>query len=622
MHERGASACWPRPLRWLACVLALALPAVLAAQPAPPAPPAQPDPSTPPVTASFSLTIEAPEAVREVLQRHLDLLRFRDVPDLTDSELTRLVGAAEDNTRDLLGTLGYFSPVVQTRRSGANGRDLRLSVEPGAPTRVREVTIHFAGAIEAAGDTDAARQRRAIQNGWALRAGEVFTQSAWDDAKTQALRQLTAQRYPVGRIAASQADIDADTGSARLSLTLDSGPLYRFGPLRVTGLQRYDPLLVPRLARLAPGTPYNQAEVLEAQQRLASSGYFDAVLVALDTTGDPAAAPVDVQLREAQRQKIVMGVGASTDSGLRLALEHTHHRVPGLGWRAVTKGVVDRETRVLTTELTSIPDASFWRWNVSGMLAREETGGLVIDSQRLRAGRSQTSGRHDFDYYLQYDRARARGASYFAKADALSANVGWTLRHFETMPFPTRGWGLGGTLGGGYTVDDNPQPFVRATARWLGFVPLGSQRQQDGTRTRLGRLALRAEGGVVVARRNAELPTSQLFLTGGDTTVRGYGLNEIGVIDQGATVGGRYLAVGSVEWQRPLAELGGLIGGLESVLFVDAGAVANRSGDLKPKVGLGAGVRWRSPIGPLQADIAWGEATRKFRVHLKVGFTF
>ena len=60
----------------------------------------------------------------------------------------------------------------------------------------------------------------------------------------------------------------------------------------------------------------------------------------------------------------------------------------------------------------------------------------------------------------------------------------------------------------------------------------------------------------------------------------------------------------------------------ESTLFLDGGAVADKPSDLRPKFGVGAGVRWRSPVGPLQIDVAYGLATQEVRLHLSVGFTF
>src|SRR5205814_9471052 len=121
-----------------------------------------------------------------------------------------------------------------------------------------------------------------------------------------------------------------------------------------------------------------------------------------------------------------------------------------------------------------------------------------------------------------------------------------------------------------------------------------------------GRLQWRTEVGAVLARPSAQVPGTQMFRTGGDTTVRGYGYRDIGVALPGGQVGpGRYEAVGSVEWQRPIKR-DGLVTKFESVLFVDTGAVADRPGRLRLSTGVGTGVRWKSPVGPLQADVAYG----------------
>jgi translocation and assembly module TamA len=57
-------------------------------------------------------------------------------------------------------------------------------------------------------------------------------------------------------------------------------------------------------------------------------------------------------------------------------------------------------------------------------------------------------------------------------------------------------------------------------------------------------------------------------------------------------------------------------------LFVDTGGVSDRLGNLRLSTGVGAGVRWKSPVGPLQADLAYGIKTRKPRLHMSVGFVF
>jgi translocation and assembly module TamA len=126
----------------------------------------------------------------------------------------------------------------------------------------------------------------------------------------------------------------------------------------------------------------------------------------------------------------------------------------------------------------------------------------------------------------------------------------------------------------------------------------------------------------VIAGSNATLPAAQLFRTGGDTTVRGYPYLDIGVPLPGGLVGpGRYLAVGSAEWQRPL-QRGGRPTEFEAIAVVDAGAVGDQIGDLRPKVGVGGGVRWRSPVGPVEAALAYGVQPHRFRLHFTAGFVF
>jgi len=579
-----------------------------------------------PAKSAFDLRINAPANLTDMLTRHLELQRYRSLTDLDATELTRLLQAAERNARDLLATRGYFAPTVtlttvDTPQSPTAPVEVVLTVDPGVPTRISEVHIDFSGPL--ADDPDSAPLRESIRADWQLHPGDTFTQDGWDDAKTQALRSLTVQRFPTGEIQNSLADIDPDTHQARLEVTLASGPAYRFGAMEIRGLERYDADLVRNLAQLPSGSDYTQAQLLQAQQRLADSGYFDSVFLTLDTTGDPAAAPVVAQLREAKLQKLVLGVGFSTDSGPRISAEHTHHQLPWIGWRGVSKLSLDHKTQTLGTELTSHPDERSWRWVTSAQLEREAVSGTVTNSQRLRAGRTQINDHIDRNIYLQYDQATTTTDSEpQSTASAISANYAWTQRNFDDIRTPTSGYGVAVELGQGLTLGSDRQPFTRVLTRWLGYFPLSRLLPADGPSMRLGRLAMRAEGGAVVAKASANVPSTQEFLTGGDTTVRGYSYHSIGIVAADGTVSaGRYMASGSLEWQRPIV-YNGRTTEWESAVFADAGAVANTIGSLETKVGVGAGVRWRSPVGPVQIDLAYGLATHKMRLHLSVGFSF
>jgi len=574
---------------------------------------------------AFTLEVRAPADLQDFLLRHLELQRFRHQADLRPEEFERLFGAAEANARELLATQGHFAPTLRITQSPApTGAPARhavvLAVEPGPQTRVAEAAIGFTGPPP--DDAATRRQQARVQNHWPLEPGQPFTQSGWDTAKQQGLRELQTQRHPTARIAESRADIDAERHAAHLTVTYDPGPAYRFGPLRVQGHERYDPDGARRLARLPTGAEYSETALLDAQQRLASSGYYDAVFLALDTEGaDPQAVPVVAQVREAPLHKLVFGVGLSTDSGARLSMDHTHNRLPAIGWRAASKLALDRNTKLLGSEATALPDEEGWRWFGGAQVQREATGSYQVHSARLRAGRSQSRGAIDRNYALQYDAADSQGSGAPPSSAALTAQFGWTGRYFDNPTAPTRGHGLAWELGVGTTLRPGRDPFVRGLVRWQHFLPTGRVEAAEGG-ARRGRVALRAEAGAVLARAAAQIPVTQLFLTGGDTTVRGYGYRAIGArTDNGQVFGGRYLALASAEWQRPIV-LRGNMTDWESALFIDAGAVADRPGDLRARVGVGAGLRWRSPVGPLQADLAWGVQAKELRLHLRMGFSF
>ena len=575
--------------------------------------------------AAFDIAVRTqPEfsPLRELVERHIELQRYRAVTDLDDAELARLMALAEQDVRSLVGTLGYFSPVIRITREEALRPVIAITIEPGPATTVSSTNISFSGDIANSTDPAIAAQKNALQNNWLLPNGQRFTQDAWDSAKTQALRDLVARRYPAGKLTDSLADIDPATSQANLLLKFDSGPMYRLGPLQVTGVSRYNPVLVPRLAQLKEGTVYDQRALVEAQQRIGASGYFDSATIFIDPDSDPLAVPVQVQVREARLQKVVLGVGASTDSGPRVSLEHTHNRAAGTDWRAVTKLQLEKKAPSAQTEWTSLPDEANWRWVGLARAERIDDNTLITTAQRLRFGRTQQSERIDRNIYVQYDRARVSGTGLAGNSNAdtgdgsaVSGNSVWTGRYFDSLPFPRRGYGLGFELGGGFTLsaaaNAKRQPFTRGVARWLGIHTL------DGSR-----IAMRAETGAVLARDTARVPSGSLFRTGGDSTVRGYGYRDIGIRLPSGIVGpGRYMAVGSVEWQRPIKS-NGLATDWENTLFIDAGGVADRPQELRASVGVGTGVRWKSPIGPLQIDLAYGVKVKQLRLHTTVGFVF
>ncbi|MEJ3619360.1 autotransporter assembly complex protein TamA [Brachymonas wangyanguii] len=613
---------------------------------------------------SFDIRIEAPDDIAKFVERYLELKRYQKVSDISLPELRDLLALSETQIRQLLGTRGLFTPVItqQLEEAPADGSALPqvvITIDPGQQAQVSSVDLQFSGPV-----TDyapAQSQLAQARDLWTLQEGEGFTQDAWSKSKSQTLRGLQAERFPTARLDSSRAEIDPDHSTAKLQALYVSGPLYRYGPLTIEGTQRYDPVIIERLAQVRTGEDYRQQDLLEAQERLLDSGYYDSAIVTLDTRpeSDPDNAPVNVSVREARLKKLVLGVGFSTDRGPRTSVDFTHNKDPLLGLRSVSRLQLDQKLQAFSSNLMSIPDEKLWRWTGGVNVVREDLDDRIQRTEQLKFGRAKAGRSIDRSYYLQYDHSKTTYETGDpVSAQALSGHYTWTYRRFNSTTRPTGGFGIGLEAGAGMTVQPTQEPFGRLVGRYLGFLsldrpigqafsealPSGSQIKaaavgdapaiadaplvvaptaETYARRRNGELVVRLDAGGVFARDGLVIPHNLMFLAGGNATVRGYGYQELGVTNaEGYTDPGRFLLAGSLEYRRPWLRDGEPTD-FDIVTFVDAGTVANKASELsKVKVGVGAGMLWNSPVGPVQAALAYGVDAKQFRLHLNLGFNF
>jgi outer membrane protein assembly factor BamA len=109
-----------------------------------------------------------------------------------------------------------------------------------------------------------------------------------------------------------------------------------------------------------------------------------------------------------------------------------------------------------------------------------------------------------------------------------------------------------------------------------------------------------------------EVPASERFFAGGDTTVRGFILDQLGTpetIDQdGFPIGGNGLSIFNAELRIPVR------GGLGAVGFFDAGNVFARATDISLadlRGAVGVGIRYQSPVGPIRVDVGFKTTRRE-----------
>ena len=370
----------------------------------------------------YRVQVEAPRELEKTLRQGLSITRWTNDPKMTAEQLRRLGEEAVREAREVAATEGYFSAEVELSIDESDPEwTVALKVEPGARTHVGAVDLRFTG--PATQDEEARRHLARVRDSWRLRRGDPFRQQTWDAAKREVLREAASWRYAAARIADSQATIDPQTREARLMVELASGPAFRFGPVRVTGLRRYPDAVAENLTLIHPGATYDRDLVLAYQRRLLETGYFASVQADIDTHPLLAdEAPLRVAVIEASSQHVEAGVGYTTDAGPRAELRYSNQDVFDSAWRFKTGATVDQKLQQVQLDLDSPPRAGA-RWNTVFARARqtdiqnEVTREFALGASRSRYDRNAPIAlivsAHFEEQRVQNEPADDRYALYF-----------------------------------------------------------------------------------------------------------------------------------------------------------------------------------------------------------------
>lgn len=556
---------------------------------------------------AYRVEIAAPGPVKAAVERSLDLVRWQSYAEITPEFFDLLVADARSQARDAAEAQGYFSAIVTSDIDrSTTPATVRLRIEPGEPTTVASVDLIVVGTA-VLGDSVASELVERMRKDWSLPKGAVFRRADWTAAKTGAVQVFAVDRYAAARLVESRADVDPETHTAALSVTIDSGPPFRFGALDVTGVQKYSESLVRNLVTFAPGEPYTAESLQIFLRRLNGSGYFASAQATVEAEPSQAdAALVHLRVIEAPEKKVSAGAGFSTDTLYRAQLSYDNFNLNDDGLRFHAD--VDAEAKIQSATLrwTLPPRVPQYTDTYSANVAHTDISGLRTNELTAGWKRKTAAERDQISYGLAFYASQQMPTNAeSANAHALFFEYGRTWRNVDDLLSPTRGYAVNAQIGAA-------PPGVSTAALGRGIVQFAAWLPVDAKTMFL----FKADGGAVAARSARDVPIALLFRTGGDTTVRGYAFDSLGPRIGDATVGGRYYAIGSAEVVRWVADTWGI------AAFVDAGNAADRVPDLKPVYGYGVGARLRTPIGPMRLDVAYGEATRTLRLHLSVGLSF
>ena len=579
----------------------------------------------------YTVRIDAPRNLRELLENNLDLMRWRGNARMDLEQLQRLVRVAPEQVKTLIATEGYYTPQVSAGLDTSGSKPVaRVIVEPGQPVNVTDVDIElrgFAAADKGSGSpTTAPLDAAALRTTWTLPVGERFRTADWEGAKRGLLRRVTQTRFPRAQLLDSSATVDPDKHTAVLKVVLDSGPEVRLGALKIEGLKRYPASIIENLNQIRPGDEYSEATLQALQGRLQDTGYFGSVEVSADMSsvlseqiGDlnqgqgpqqsaatgPTTLPVLVRVTENKRKNVTVGAGYSTNTGARAQAAYDDLSV--FGKRNKNSLVFEQKQQTLRTDFYWPVTSNGYRNSVGAGYQRLDAEGQITRTTSIDATRAWGSPLLERSLTLQVLTEQVTIDDLpTMRAKAVPLTFAITKRHLDSLVQPTKGYIVNAQLGAAVLPILTDRAFIRTYTRALAYKPLGDK----------GTLVLRGEFGAVISKDKVGVPTSFLFRAGGDQSVRGYGYQQLGIPVGSAITGGRYLLTGSAEydyWFKPP---------YGAAVFYDFGNAADNFSDLKPKVGYGVGARWRSPVGPINVDLAYGKSVHKVRLHFSLGFTF
>ncbi|MGY1458021.1 autotransporter assembly complex protein TamA [Luteimonas sp. A534] len=598
------------------------------------------------------------QAMEQNVRTSLSLVGAMD-DEVSWRRLAYMLRAAGDETREALEPFGYYSPRIVVERVRGDDRRVVLdtaaeddaargdsaaataevvreagsarergaaqlpvsvviTVEPGEPVRVRRADI----AIIGDGHDDPYLSDEV--DDFIPRQGSILDHAAYEGSKTRISRRLAERGYFDADFSARRVAVTRAEQAADIELVWTSGERYDMGATRFVQAPKevVDNSLLERLVYWEEGQYYHQGRLDRLRTSLNSLDYFSRV----DITPHPEEAvdgrvPVEVTLTPAKRDVYTAGLSYGTDSGpgIRLGLERRY--VNRRGHKALSQLDYARNRKTLTLQYR-IP-AFRWLdgWYTASLQAADEQTDY-IDTRRVEfaASRSGQYNRH-LNLVASMHALRERWAyEYEDDGDPSTAPVyrystftypslRATYIDLDDTLFPRGGYSGSLLLRGGVEGAGSEANFLQFHARAHWYLGIGVS----------DRIILRGEYGRTETSALVDMPPSLRFYAGGDGSIRGYEWREVGprVLDddlESFALGARHVFTASAEYEHYFR------GGPWGIgAFVDTGSAFDSSPDLR--TGIGVGLRWQTPVGPLRLDIARGldDPDSPFTLHLNIG---
>jgi translocation and assembly module TamA len=505
------------------------------------------------------------------------------------------------------------------RRASTSPVTVTITVQLGEPVKVRRANV----AIEGEGGND--KYLRADLGDFVPQAGDVFDHALYETSKARITRRLAERGYFDADFVDRQVAVTRAENAADIDLVWSSGDRYDMGPMTITQAPKriIRDSLIQRLVYWEEGSYYHQGKLDRFRESLARLDYF----AGIDIEPHPENAvdgrvPVTVTLTPAKRSIYTAGVSYGTDSGagVRLGLERRYLNNRGHKLLTQIDWAEKRKTATVQYRIPAFAWLDGW-YTISTQFYDEQSD--YLDTRKIELVGSRSGQVNDrLNAVASLHALRERWV--FVDPDDVPDPTAPATYNYATFLYPS--------LRGEYIDADNrlfPRDALGITVELRGGIGgLGSDasflqawgvgRWYQGMGER-NRLIVRGEAGYTFTNALVDMPPSLRFFAGGDRSIRGYAYREVGptiVTDGGKkyALGAKNVLTGSVEFEHYFNDSWG------AAAFVDGGDAFD---DDRPDfhTGVGFGVRWRSPVGPVRLDIAHGlyDPDSQYEIYLNIG---
>ncbi len=565
------------------------------------------------------------------------------------SDLPFVASDVQEGT-DLVGRLyaaeGFINAKIEPPIYHYTGDGAQVAVT----VPITEGRQYFFGAINFSGDTIYGPE--ALTGQLVDLVNAPYTDNRVADIPRRLQTYFKSRGYYDVKVEAVGAPDAAQGGRVPVSVTVHPGPLYHFDGVTVTGLQRLRTSYLERRFSKFRGKVYSPEVVEERFRELMRTGLFNTLQIKPTPIGGNLLR-LDITADEAKSKEVGFSLGYGSYVGAIVGASYRDRDLFGYGRPLTTsaewnqrgyKGEIlwedpyffdtDFDFKARLSALTFDFDgySKFelgGRVDLSRKFSKFYTAGVVISERRVSISdvgiEPQLVG--DRKYYVS----------------SLGFTQSLDLRDSKTVP--TRGWIFDNTVDLATSAFGSDIDFIRSTARVSYYIPFAPKTELTPDTTSIGTapklswfqrssVAVGARVGIIHSLQSetnaAEIPIDERFFNGGSTTVRSFGERDLGPHDKhGFPIGGEFFTVFNAEYTFPI------YGELEGAVFFDAGNLLPSSenpfegfdaGLQNMRYAIGAGLRYKLPIGPIRLDYGVNPDPREDEdfgaFHFSFGFAF